>query len=506
MTSDHFSNDARLLGIMNRRITTKYLHDPAAPPDMVELARTGQAAFEAHDFPNAYQLITRLLLKHRDFELNEGTELATALDFKLDRRLLGPGDLLNITLEPILTLEAPLVGRYQASFLLRDLIGRMEEPLPSVVVHEMRPYHVPVDTSALSSGRHVIVYKLQSPEDRTLVECQRDFVVDAGARPRLHELEKRFASARWKTSLARSIANTTALETVEFVLGQMRRALESYLAAMNHQAFPMTVKLRGVDMARYDNDPFDSERDLPLVESLLADLEADRDPFTSRSGDLRLSFRSAIDGELQPFRIFLPEGWQSRPRMPVVVALHGATGDENTYFDRYMEPRTGQNLFKKLGQEHGFMLAAPNGRGPFGMYVGDSERDVLEMIERVQALFAVDVKAVFLTGHSMGGMGSWNLGFRSPERFAALAPVAGRPPNALVELLEKSPEKPVFFAVGLNDAIVLPAKTREWADIARQHLRHFEYREYPKDDHFGIGLSSMGDIFRFFASIGVNSR
>src|SRR6266446_3173534 len=106
MSIDHYSNDARLLGIMNRRITTKYLHDSSSPPEMIELAKAAQAAFEAHDFALAYRLITRLLLKHRGIEISEGTELATALDFKLDRRLLGPGDPLNILIEPILQLEA----------------------------------------------------------------------------------------------------------------------------------------------------------------------------------------------------------------------------------------------------------------------------------------------------------------------------------------------------------------------------------------------------------------
>jgi predicted esterase len=341
---------------------------------------------------------------------------------------------------------------------------------------------------------------LHGADGRALVECWRDFVVDAQARPRLEVLETRFGEIRKLEETGRSISIVSAHETIEFVLMQMGRALESYLASMNHQSFPMTVKLRGVDMARYDNDPFDADRDLPLVESLLDDLEAGHDPFTTRSGDMRLAFRSAIDGELQPYRIFLPEGWQSRGALPVLVALHGATGDENTYFDRYLEVKTGHNTFKKLGQEHGFLLAAPNGRGPFGMYAGDSERDVLEMLDRVELLFPTDRRATFLTGHSMGGMGTWNLGFRYKERFAALAPVAGRPPDSAMALLDESPEKPVFFAVGLNDLIVTPAKTHAWAEIARQHLQQFEYREYPKDDHFSIGLSSMPAIFEFLAS------
>jgi pimeloyl-ACP methyl ester carboxylesterase len=466
---------------------------------MVELARATQAAFEAHDFVSAYRSMTRLLLKHRGIEIGEGTELATSLDFKLDRRLLGPGDSLNITLEPTLQLDTPLQTKYTASFTLRDKAGRVEEALPSVVIGELRSYRVPVDTSTLTPGRHFIVYKLQGADGRALVECSRDFMVDAQARSRLDELANRFREVHQLGVTRRPIAVTSALETIEFVLVQMRRSLESYLASMNHQSFPMTVKLRGVDMARYDNDPFDADRDLPLVEALLADLEARRDPFAGRSGDMRLAFRSAIDGELQPYRIFLPEGWQSRGALPVVVALHGATGDENTYFDRYLEMKTGQNTFKKLGRECGFLLAAPNGRGPFGMYAGNSERDVLEMLDRVEALFPTDARAIFLTGHSMGGMGTWNLGFQHADRFAALAPVAGRPPDSAVTLLEKSLEKPVFFAVGLNDVIVTPAKTHAWAEIARKHLKHFEYREYPKDDHFSIGLSSMPAIFEFFA-------
>ena len=499
MHPDFFSNDVRLLGIMNRRITSRYLQDASSPQEMVELARVTQAAFEAHDFTSAYRSMTRLLLKHRGIEIGEGTDLATSLDFKLDRRLLGPGDPLTITLEPILQLETPLQAKYTASFTLRDKAGRMEEALPSVVVGELRSYRVPVDTSSLTPGRHLIAYKLQGADGRALVECTRDFVVDAQARSQLDELEKRFREFQKLEATDRAISVTSALETIEFVLLQMRRSLESYHASMNHQSFPMTVKLRGVDMARYDNDPFDADRDLPLVDSLLEDLEAKRDPFAARSGDMRLAFRSAIDAELQPYRIFLPEGWQSRGALPVVVALHGATGDENTYFDRYLEVKTGQNTFKKLGQERGFLLAAPNGRGPFGMYAGDSERDVLEMLDRVESLFPTDSRAIFLTGHSMGGMGTWNLGFQHADRFAALAPVAGRPPDSAVELLGKSPEKPVFFAVGLNDVIVTPAKTHAWAEIARRHLKQFEYREYPKDDHFSIGLSSMPAIFEFFA-------
>ena len=235
-------------------------------------------------------------------------------------------------------------------------------------------------------------------------------------------------------------------------------------------------------------------------------MEANVDPFAERTGDLRLAFRSEQDGSLQPCRLYLPESWQSLGQLPVVIALHGATGDENTYFERYADQRTGQSLFKFLGQQHGYLLAAPNGRGPFGNYVDASEKDVLEVLKFVKRLWPTNDSNVFLTGHSMGGYGTWSVGFRHPDLFAALAPVAGRPADSLAELLAKSPDKPVLFCVGLNDIIVTPAKTSEWAEIARRYLHHFEYREYPKDDHFAIGLTSMRAVFDFFDQVRIRTK
>jgi predicted esterase len=500
MDEELIANDARVLGIMNRRVTTRYLGDPTSPPVLHDLAARTQAAFVAKDYPLAYRLVSELLLRHRGIEPGPATELATALDFRLDHRLLGPGDPLTISLEPVLALHPRGGGTCHASFQLSDLAGQFNERLPGLAVHEVRTFRIPVDTSGLSPGKYAITYKLQAPDGRPLVECRRDFVIDPDARPRHTSLRRRYDHIR-NALQHPTVRQVAALETIDFVLEQMGLALDTYAAAMNYRSLPMTVKLRGVDLARYDNDPFDSQRDLPLVESLLQDLEARKDPLAHRSGDLRLAFRSKQDGSLQPYRLYVPEGWQGLGPMPAVLALHGATGDEHTYFERYFDQRTGRNLFKQLGQEYGYLLAAPNGRGPFGNYVDASERDVLEVLESIQKLWPVNSSQVFLTGHSMGGYGTWNIGFRHPELFAALAPVAGRPADALAALLDKAPEKPVFFCVGLNDVIVTPAKTSEWAAIARRQLLHFEYREYPKDDHFAIGLTSMRAIFEFFEQV-----
>jgi pimeloyl-ACP methyl ester carboxylesterase len=46
---------------------------------------------------------------------------------------------------------------------------------------------------------------------------------------------------------------------------------------------------------------------------------------------------------------------------------------------------------------------------------------------------------VYLTGLSMGGYGTWSLGLKYPERFAAIAPVCGGGSGADILLAKRRP-------------------------------------------------------------------
>ena len=56
-------------------------------------------------------------------------------------------------------------------------------------------------------------------------------------------------------------------------------------------------------------------------------------------------------------------------------------------------------------------------------YNGIAEEDVLRAMDDVKRAYNVDEDRVYLTGLSMGGGGTWHLGLRYPDRFAAIAPV-----------------------------------------------------------------------------------
>jgi hypothetical protein len=106
---------------------------------------------------------------------------------------------------------------------------------------------------------------------------------------------------------------------------------------------PMATKLRGLALSNYDSEPFDLDRDLPLAEEFVAALAAGKSPLADRTGDMRLAYRSAVDGTLQPFRVYVPKSYDAKKPTPLIVALHGATGDESTYLDRYVSGPSARN-------------------------------------------------------------------------------------------------------------------------------------------------------------------
>lgn len=72
------------------------------------------------------------------------------------------------------------------------------------------------------------------------------------------------------------------------------------------------------------------------------------------------------------------------------------------------------------------VIACPTNRRPFGFDWEDWGRiDALEALSFAQQEFNTDPNRVYLTGHSMGGHGTWQLGVLYPEQFAAIAPSAG---------------------------------------------------------------------------------
>jgi hypothetical protein len=75
----------------------------------------------------------------------------------------------------------------------------------------------------------------------------------------------------------------------------------------------------------------------------------------------------------------------------------------------------------KAKRDFPFILVSP--QCPAGSIWSDEA--VLALLDEIQEKYRVDLDRVYLTGLSMGGYGTWSLGMKYPDRFAAIAPICG---------------------------------------------------------------------------------
>ena len=120
------------------------------------------------------------------------------------------------------------------------------------------------------------------------------------------------------------------------------------------------------------------------------------------------------------YLLFLPEGYQQRgeKRWPLMLFLHGA-GERGTNLSKVAAH--GPPKVVKTKKDFPFILVSP--QCPSGQWWKDEV--VIGLLDHIIAKHAVDTNRVYLTGLSMGGFGTWSVGAKYPERFAAIAPICG---------------------------------------------------------------------------------
>ena len=175
-------------------------------------------------------------------------------------------------------------------------------------------------------------------------------------------------------------------------------------AAASTGAARVTVSLRTADSAP-GQGPAISETTLEV-------------PIKSAAASRRETFRSAIDGSAQYYAIVpaLPQpatdGAPAR-RPGLLLTLHGAGVDAAGQAACY-------------APKPWAVVVAPTNRRPFGFDWEDWGRlDALEVLSLARSRHRTDPLKQWLTGHSMGGHGTWQVGAHRSGDFAALGPSAG---------------------------------------------------------------------------------
>jgi predicted peptidase len=154
------------------------------------------------------------------------------------------------------------------------------------------------------------------------------------------------------------------------------------------------------------------------------------------------------------YLLFLPESYKKGDsrQWPLMLFLHGA-GERGTNLNKVAVH--GPPKVVKTRPDFPFIVISP--QCPNGEVWNNDV--LLSLLDEVSAKYQVDSKRVYLTGLSMGGFGTWNLGLSYPDRFAAIAPICGG--GDILKILLADPRKlpalkalPIWVFHGAKDPVV----------------------------------------------------
>lgn len=240
-------------------------------------------------------------------------------------------------------------------------------------------------------------------------------------------------------------------------------------------------------------------------------------PLVGPEAHASYTFTSSIDGSVQYFAV-APQKGGPRPGSSLYLSVHGAGVEAIGQARAYVPKSDGT-------------LVAPTNRRPRGFNWEDwGRQDALEVLDIAMKTYRPDPSRVYLTGHSMGGHGTWFLGATYAGRWAAIAPCAGYPvlqaygsadgkiptesanplhrmllrasnPSNVIELARNYRSAGVYVFHGDDDRTVSVENARQMRGVLASFHSDFAYYEYPGGSHwFGNESVDWPPLFSYLQS------
>ncbi|MFN3329959.1 MAG: hypothetical protein ACK419_03425, partial [Pyrinomonadaceae bacterium] len=185
---------------------------------------------------------------------------------------------------------------------------------------------------------------------------------------------------------------------------------------------------------------------------------------------------------VQVSRVFLPKDYNKAKALPLVIALHGAGGSENLFFESY-----GNGKIVKLCQDRGWILIAPRN---FGFKAVKMQ----EFIESLSEIYKIDKSKIFLIGHSLGSIQALTIASERAELFRAIALVSA---GGNFKSDEKLKNLPIFIATGTADFSFRNSKLLQ-ERMLQAGFTNVKFVAYEDVEHLTAVQFSLNEIFDFF--------
>jgi phospholipase/carboxylesterase len=183
--------------------------------------------------------------------------------------------------------------------------------------------------------------------------------------------------------------------------------------------------------------------------------------------------RVSAGGHHGGFALYVPETYDEARPWPVIVALHGGSGNGRDFLWTWVrEAKSG-----------GYLLVAPSAAG--ATWSDADEQGLLEILAWLGQRYRVARDRVLLTGLSDGATFTLVYGLAHPEIFRALAPCCGvfHPVNLANGNLGRARGVPIYLVHGARDFLFPVVYAHMTRDVLLEAGADLVYRELPELSH-----------------------
>jgi len=190
-----------------------------------------------------------------------------------------------------------------------------------------------------------------------------------------------------------------------------------------------------------------------------------------------------------PYRLQGPGGGAGPAGYPVIVALHGAGGNEHMFLEAY-----GAGRLAELADSLGFVVISP-----FTPALGQAPGGLAGLLDAAEAEFPVDRSRVYLLGHSMGAGVAWNLVRRDPGVAQGVVCLAGPCGGGAPRTGGEGPGgwPPLLVVGGALDPIAPPARLEAAAAEGRASGVGVEVRIQANQGHTLLVGAVLDEVVRW---------
>ncbi len=229
----------------------------------------------------------------------------------------------------------------------------------------------------------------------------------------------------------------------------------------------------------------DEKQSKTLLKEILADPKATIDHLEQviQHGQLYSpdAYVGSLHNEVQvgsqemSYALYVPKDYDPALAYPLIVCLHGAGFNGDSYIDRWQS---------RLGEKS--LLVCPSMRGG-AWWSSEGEALVLAVLEAVTSRYHVDAKRIFLTGMSNGGIGAYLLGMLHADRFSAISPMAGGIPDEIFPYLKNFSSTALYIIHGAKDSVMPVELSRKASKYMKKEGIPHVYREHQREHRIAGG-------------------